>query len=46
MNQNNEDATPQSVAEDERPDLLDTSEEPLTPADRLGFEPFSYSERG
>ena len=32
--------------EEERPDLLDASEEPQsTPAERLGFEPFQYTER-
>lgn len=29
----------------DRPDLLDTSAEQSNPADRLGFEPFSYTER-
>lgn len=32
--------------QEERPDLLDASEEPQsTPAERLGFEPFQYTER-
>jgi hypothetical protein len=31
---------------EERPDLLDAAEEPQsTPAERLGFEPFQYTER-
>lgn len=34
-----------SGSHEERPDLLDTSPEAKTPADRQGFEPFEYTER-
>lgn len=45
MNQDTQTTPTQPVGE-ERPDLLDTSEEsPKTPADRQGFEPFQYAER-
>jgi hypothetical protein len=46
MNQDNPCIPVEEERQEERPDLLDASEEPQsTPAERLGFEPFQYTER-
>jgi hypothetical protein len=46
MNQDNPCNPVEEEHQEERPDLPDASEEPQpTPAERLGFEPFQYTER-
>lgn len=46
MNQDNSCIQCDEEHQEERPDLLDASEEPQsTPAERMGFEAFQYTER-